>query len=68
MKKVFTALTVLAIAASLSVPAFAKHHKKSKDAATTTQTSKAHMKHAKKKGATAGQKQGQQETAPSTRQ
>ena len=68
MKKVLTALTILAVAASLSVPAFAKHHKKSKDAATTTETSKAHMKHSKKKGATVGQKQGQQETAPSTQQ
>lgn len=60
MKKVLTALCILAVAFTLSVPAFARHHKNSKDAASTTETGKAHKKHSKKKGAT----EGQQGTAP----
>jgi hypothetical protein len=56
MKKVFTALCILAVAFTLSVPAFAKHHKYSKGAASTTETGKAHKKHSTKKGATEGQK------------
>jgi hypothetical protein len=60
MKKVLTALCILAVAFTLSVPAFARHHKKSKDTASTSETGKAHQKHAKKKGAT----EGQQGTAP----
>lgn len=65
MKKVITTLSALAIAFSLSAPLFAKHHeKKSKEAAATTEQGPAHKKHAKKKGATEGQKAGPQETAP----
>ncbi|TAM81805.1 MAG: hypothetical protein EPN47_10350 [Acidobacteria bacterium] len=59
MKKLFTLIAAVAIATTLSMPAFAaKKHKK--ESATTTQTqSKKHTKHAKKKGATEGQKTGQ---------
>lgn len=58
MKKFFTLIAAIAMATTLSMPAFAaKKHKKHH---TTTQTSgKKHMKHAKKKGATEGQKKGQ---------
>ncbi|HUX11122.1 MAG TPA: hypothetical protein VMW51_10795 [Terriglobia bacterium] len=57
MKKFFTLIAALAMATTLSMPAFAaKKHKKH----TTTQTqSKKHTKHAKKKGAAEGQKKGQ---------
>jgi fatty-acid desaturase len=56
MKKFFTLIAAIAMATTLSMPAFAaKKHKKHH---TTTQTKK-HMKHAKKKGAKEGQKKGQ---------
>lgn len=65
MKKVITTLTALAIAVSLSAPVFAKGHtKKSKEAAATTVQGKTHAKHSKKKGATEGEKAGQQATTP----
>ncbi len=65
MKKVLSTLCILAVAFSLSAPAFAKQSKKSTQT-SATETGKAHMKHSKKKGATAGQKQGQLGTAPAT--
>ena len=66
MKKVITTLSALAIAVSLSAPAFAKGNtKKSKQAAAATEQSQTHMKHAKKKGSTEGKKAGQQATTPS---
>lgn len=68
MKKVLSVLIILAVALSLSAPAFARHHKKSKDTAATTETGKTHMKHSKKKGATEGQKAGQQEATPAPQQ
>lgn len=58
MKKFFTLIAAVAMATTLSMPAFAaKKHKKT---ATTTQTqSKKYVKHAKKKGAKESQKKGQ---------
>ncbi|HET7100507.1 MAG TPA: hypothetical protein VFJ52_05100 [Terriglobia bacterium] len=58
MKKFFTLIAAIAMATTLSMPAFAaKKHKKHH--ATTQTNSKKHTKHAKKKGATEGQKKGQ---------
>lgn len=58
MKKFFTLIAAIAMATTLSMPAFAaKTHKK--NAATTQTQSKKHTKHAKKKGASEGQKKGQ---------
>jgi hypothetical protein len=54
MKKLTTLLATLAIAFTLSAPVFAKrHHPKKKE------HKKAHVLHAKKKGATKGKKKGQ---------
>jgi hypothetical protein len=65
MRKIVTLLCAFAVALSLSVPVFAKHHeKKAKAAAASTEQGQTHAKHAKKKGATEGKKEGQQETAP----
>ena len=63
MKKFLTVLFAVAFSTTLAMPAFArKHHKKSKDTDSTMQSDsgKAHKKHAKKKGATEGQKEGQE--------
>ncbi|HXH47769.1 MAG TPA: hypothetical protein VNM47_00215 [Terriglobia bacterium] len=58
MKKFFTMIAAIAMATTLSMPAFAaKKHKK--EAAKTQTQSKKHMKHAKKKGTKEGQKTGQ---------
>jgi hypothetical protein len=58
MKKFFTLIAAVAMATTLSMPAFAaKKHKK--HAATTQTQGKKHAKHAKKKGAKEGQKKGQ---------
>jgi hypothetical protein len=66
MKKFTTLLFTLAIAFSLAVPVSAKWpHLRKKHTATTSEQSKSHEKHAKKKGATKGKKEGQQATAPS---
>ncbi len=56
MKKFFTLMAALAMATTLSMPAFAakKHSKKE-----TTTHSKKHTKHAKKMGAKKDQKKGQ---------
>jgi hypothetical protein len=59
MKKFFTLIAALAIATSLSMPAFAKKHSKKESATSSMSRSKKHKKHAKKKGATEGQKKGQ---------
>lgn len=68
MKKFLTVLFAISVATSLAMPVFAKkHHKKSKDTDTTLESTsgKAHKKHAKKKGATEGQKEGQEgQTTP----
>ncbi len=57
MKKFFTLMAALAMATTLSMPAFAaKKHKKH---ATTQTHSKKHTKHAKKMGAKKGAKKGQ---------
>jgi hypothetical protein len=57
MKKFFTLMAALAMATTLSMPAFAaKKHKKH---ATTQTPSKKHAKHAKKMGAKKGAAQGQ---------
>ncbi len=62
MRRFLTTLFALAVAASLSIPAFAKQ--KSKDTSATTEQGQAHKKHAKKKGTTEGKKKGQEGTAP----
>ena len=61
MKKLLALLMVFAVALSLSAPTFATKEEK-KEAATSE--GKSHKKHAKKKGATKGKKEGQQGTAP----
>ena len=58
MKKLFTLLTTLAVAFSLTMPVYAKGGRKKSD--TTGHKGKAHMQHAKKKGATKGEKEGQE--------
>ena len=64
-KKLFTLLFTLAVATAMAMPASAKWiHKKKKDNAETTETTKAHKKHSKKKGATEGSKEGQQDSNP----
>jgi len=67
MKNLLTVLCTLAVALSLGMPAFAKKGEK-KETATTSQHSKAHHKHAKKKGATEGKKEGQQGQEPTPQQ
>lgn len=60
MKKLVTVLSAIAVALALTNPVFAKkHEKKSTETASSASQSKAHMKHAKKKGGTEGKKQGQ---------
>ena len=56
MKKFFTLIAAIAMATTLSMPAFAakKHSKKE-----TTTHSKKHTKHAKKKASKKGAKKGQ---------
>lgn len=59
MKKFFTLIAAIAMATTLSMPAFAaKKHKKHHHATAQTH-SKKHTKHAKKHGATKGKKKGQ---------
>lgn len=61
MKKYLTLLFMLTVGFSLTLPGFAKWpHKKSKGTTSTTEQGKAHKKHAKNKGATEGQKKGQE--------
>ena len=62
MKKLLTLLFAFAVAFSLTMPTFAK--KDEKKEATATTEGKAHKKHAKKKGATKGKKEGQLGTSP----
>jgi len=64
MKKLLTVLCTLAVAFSLAMPVFAKKHQAKKETASTSEQGKAHQKHAKKKGATEGQKAGQQAQEP----
>ncbi len=69
MKKLLTLLATFAVAVSLAMPVYAKKGEKGekggkKETASTTQHGKAHEKHAKKKGATKGEKEGQEETNP----
>jgi len=59
MKKLLTLFAALAMATTLSMPAFAAKKHTKKGAATAQTHSKKHMKHAKKKGATEGEKKGQ---------
>lgn len=59
MKKLFTLVAALAMATTLSMPAFAAKKNTKKHHATAQTNGKAHSKHAKKKGATEGQKKGQ---------
>ena len=69
MRKIVTLLCAFVVALSLSVPVFAKHHEKhAKGAAASAEQGEAHAKHAKKKGATEGKKEGQQESAPAPKQ
>ena len=69
MKKLVTLFFALAVALSLSVPVFAKNHeKKAKASTASTEQSQAHTKHAKKKGATEGKKEGQQGSTPAPKQ
>jgi hypothetical protein len=65
MKKTLCLLFTLTVALALAVPASAMHwplHKHGKSQAI--ENGKAHEKHAKKKGATKGKKEGQEGTAP----
>ncbi len=55
MKKLFTLLATLAVAFSLTMPVYAKVGKKKSDT-----KGQAHKQHAKKKGATKGEKEGQE--------
>jgi hypothetical protein len=68
MKKILTLLFTLTVALSLAMSAWAIRwpfhlHKHAKAEATTDNT-KAHDLHAKKKGATKGKKEGQEGTNP----
>ena len=63
LKKLLTLLFTFAVAFSLTTPTFAKKGGK-KESAATSKEGKAHKKHAKKKGATKGKKEGQQGTSP----
>lgn len=60
MKKLFALMCTLVVAFALSIPVFAKSHKSKKESTSVTETSKAHVKHSKKKGATKGKKKGQE--------
>jgi hypothetical protein len=61
MKKIFTLLATLAVAFSLTMPAFAKQGGKE---GGTGHHGKAHWLHAKKKGAHKGKKEGQEGSNP----
>jgi hypothetical protein len=63
MKKLLTVLCTLAVAFSLTMPVLAAQGGQ-KEAATSSHHHKAHKKHTKKKGATEGQKKGQQGQEP----
>jgi hypothetical protein len=62
MKRLLTLFFAFAVTCSVSAQTFAKKDEK-KEAAATSE-GKAHRKHAKKKRATEGKKEGQQGTAP----
>ncbi len=65
MRKLLTLMCTAAVAFALAIPVSAKTHKSSKkENASTTATSDAHAKHAKKKGATKGKKTGQEGQTP----
>ena len=65
MKKLLTLLATVAVAVSLAMPVFAqKEGKKPKETASSSEYGQAHKKHAKKKGATEGKKEGQEGTTP----
>ena len=64
MKKLLALVFAVAVAFSLSTPTFAMKDEKEKKEGATTSEGKEHKKHAKKKGATKGKKEGQQGTAP----
>ncbi len=74
MKKLLTLVSTLVIAAALSVPAFSaqpKGSKKSTDSSSTTQVQtkskgKFHRLHLKKSASTAGKKNGQASTTPTS--
>ena len=59
MKKFLTLMAALAMATTLSMPAFAKKHNTKKHHATHQTSKKKHTKHAKKHGAKKGQKKDQ---------
>jgi hypothetical protein len=59
MKKFFTLIAAIVMATTLSMPAFAATKKHKKHTATSQTQGKKHSKHAKKKGASEGQKKGQ---------
>jgi hypothetical protein len=61
MKRLLTLILAFAVALTLSAPTFATKEEKKE---TATSDGKAHKKHAKKKGADKGKKEGQQGTAP----
>ena len=63
MKKLLPLFFAFVLAFLLVMPGFAKEDTK-KGPASTTETGKAHKKHAEKKGAKKGKKKGQQGTAP----
>jgi hypothetical protein len=66
MKKAFTLFCTLVVALALALPASAKKHnsKKGEKAEVSQTNGKAHKKHASKKGASKGKKEGQQGAAP----
>lgn len=72
MKRLLSLVSTLAVAAALSVPAFAarpKGSKKSTETASTTEVQtkskgKSHRLHLKKKGSTAGKKKALASTTP----
>lgn len=65
MKKLVTLLAAIAVALSLSMPAYAQHGGGKKTPSHSGQQGKAHEQHAKKKGAHEGKKKGQHGTNPS---
>jgi hypothetical protein len=66
MKRILTLLATIAVACSLTLPVYAKQGAKKEAAApSTTEHAKAHLTHAKKKGAKKGKKEGQEGTNPS---
>jgi hypothetical protein len=68
MKKLFTLFATLAVALSLTMPVYAKFGRKKSDTTGHKDKSKgkAHQHHAKGKGATKGEKEGQEPPATKT--